>query len=68
VVVSTLTDVSPLSYSVPTADGMPAPSGATASSTYDYTPTVTPNCRTIYFPRMLRLDVGAQWTIEVAER
>jgi hypothetical protein len=65
--VSTLTDASPLSFSAPTTEGMPVPSGADASTTSDYTPTVTPDCRKIYFLR-LRADVGLQWTIEVAER
>jgi hypothetical protein len=67
-VVSTLTEASPLSYSAPTMEGLPAPSAAAASSASDYTPTVTPDCRTIYFLRLLRLAEGAQWTIEVAER
>jgi hypothetical protein len=67
-VVSTLTDASPLSYSAPTTDGMPAPSAAAASTTYDYTPTVTPDCRRIYFLRQVRSGATAQWTIEVAER
>ena len=62
VVVSALTDASPLSYSVPTTDGMPAPSGAAVSSTYDYTPTVTPNCRTISFPAAAPL--GCRRTVD----
>jgi hypothetical protein len=67
-VVSTLTDASPLSYSMPTTDGMPAPSDA-AASINDFTPTVTPDCRRMYFLRQqLRADPGAQWTIEMAER
>jgi hypothetical protein len=47
---------------------MPQPSPSLESSTHDYTPTVTPDCRRVYFLRELRLDVGSQWSVEMAER
>jgi hypothetical protein len=54
----------------PSTAGMPqAPAGSTASSVSDYTPTLTPDCRSIYFFRgTVPSTGGIRYTLEYAER
>jgi hypothetical protein len=55
-------------YPAPSYEGMPVPPSAIASSVSDFTPTVTPDCRSMYFLRRLGLDVGVVWTLELSQR
>jgi hypothetical protein len=54
----------------PSTAGMPEPPpGSTASSVSDYTPTLTPDCRSIYFLRAAVPTTGnPQYTLEYAVR
>ncbi len=54
----------------PSTAGMPEPPpGSTASSVSDYTPTLTPDCRSIYFLRSSVPSTGSpQYTLEYARR
>jgi hypothetical protein len=54
----------------PSTAGMPEPPpGSTAGAVSDYTPTLTPDCRSIYFLRSALPSSGnPQYTLEYAER
>jgi hypothetical protein len=54
----------------PSTAGMPEPPpGSTANTVSDYTPTVTPDCRSIYFLRSSIPSAGSpQYTLEYAQR
>ena len=62
--VAARTASAPTQYSAPVTTGLPEPPATTASTTSDYTPTVTPDCRTVYFLR----SAMTTWTIESASR